>query len=507
MPEKIVVIGAGIGGLTAALLLAQAGLDVTVLEAAAAPGGKLRELKIGEAAIDAGPTVFTLRPIFEAIFADAEARLEDHLTLERLDVLARHAWDDGAQLDLFADPARNIDAIGAFAGSAAASGYAKFSARAKAIFETLDESFMQTQQPGLLGLVRNAGAKRGAGLLTLSPFASLWDELGRYFNNPKLRQLFGRYATYCGSSPFVAPATLMLIAHAEQLGVWRIAGGMHRLAEAMASLAASRGATFRYQTRVTDILAVNGRASGAKLAGGETIAADAVIANADLGALDAGLLGAAAAGAVKGLQKGASRSLSALTWALTGTTSGFPLSHHNVFFSGNYPAEFVEIGNGQLPRDPTIYLCAPGAKEFFCLVNAPPRGDQNQPAEAEEHECLNRVLEKLQRCGLSLTPERMITTGPRGFAGLFPGSGGALYGRSLEGWRDSFARPGPATKLPFLYLTGGSVHPGPGLPMAAMSGRLAAQRLLADFASTRTSFRAAMPGGISTPSAMTGSRR
>jgi 1-hydroxycarotenoid 3,4-desaturase len=483
MAEKIVVIGAGIGGLVAALLLAAAGLDVTVCEAAAGPGGKLREVDAGGVAIDAGPTVFTLRPVFETIFAEAGARLSDHLTLERLDVLARHGWEDGSRLDLFADAARNEAAIGNFAGAAAAAGYAKFAARAKRIFETLDAPFMQAEQPGLLGLARNAGVKGGAGLLQLSAFASLWDELGKYFSNPKLRQLFARYATYCGSSPFTAPGTLMLIAHAEQRGVWRITGGMHRLAAALAALAQARGAALRYHSKAVAISARGGRASGVRLADGEEIPADAVICNADLAALATGRFGEAAQRAVAGMMKGAERSLSALTWAITGTATGFDLAHHNVFFAKDYPAEFIALADGQLPPDPTIYLCAPRPGAFFCLVNAPPCGDASLPTPQQEEACLSLVLEKLRRCGLSLTPQRITATGPTGFAAMFPATGGALYGRALEGWRDSFTRPGAATKLPGLYLAGGSVHPGPGLPMAAMSGRLAARRILADLAS------------------------
>jgi 1-hydroxycarotenoid 3,4-desaturase len=485
MPEKIVVIGAGVGGLVAALLLAAAGLDVTVCEAAAGSGGKLREVGVGGVAIDAGPTVFTLRPVFEAIFAEAGARLSDHLTLERLDVLARHGWEDGSRLDLFADPARNVAAIGDFAGAAAAAGYAKFATRAQRIFETLDAPFMQVEQPGLLGLARHAGVKNTTGLLQLSAFASLWDELGKYFSNPKLRQLFARYATYCGSSPFTAPGTLMLIAHAEQLGVWRIVGGMHRLAVALAGLAAAKGAALRYSTKVTAISAARGRVSGVRLADGEEIPADAVICNADLAALAKGGFGGAAQHGVAGMMKGAERSLSALTWAMTGTAAGFDLAHHNVFFAKDYPAEFIALADGQLPPDPTIYLCAPQPGAFFCLVNAPPRGDAGMPTPDQEEACLNRVTEKLRRCGLRLTPERITATGPTGFAAMFPATGGALYGRALEGWRDSFTRPGAVTKLPGLYLAGGSVHPGPGLPMAAASGRLAARRLLADLASTK----------------------
>jgi 1-hydroxycarotenoid 3,4-desaturase len=496
---KLVIIGAGVAGLVAALLLAHAGLDVTLCEAQPTPGGKLREAAAGEARIDAGPTVFTLRPVFESIFAAAGARLEDHLTLERLDILARHFWEDGSRLDLFADPAKNTAAIGEFSSPAAAAGYRAFAARARKIFETLDNNFMQAPQPGLTGLIRNAGPGGFAGLLGLSPFATLWHELARYFPDPRLRQLFARYATYCGSSPFTAPATLMLIAYAEQAGVWRVAGGMFRLAQALATLAARRGAALRYRAQVSEILTQGGRASGVRLSGGETIPADAIIVNADLAALDSGRFGPAAQAAVAGLMKGAQRSLSALTWAMTGTATGTALAHHNVFFSQDYPAEFAAIARGALPADPTIYICAPGrGREFFVLVNAPPNGDTGHPTEAEERKCLNLVLAKLQRCGLTLRPDQVTRTGPPQFETMFPATGGALYGRALAGWRDSFARPGTATKLPGLYLAGGAIHPGPGLPMAALSGRLAAEHLLRDRASTNRSRAAAMPGGMST---------
>ena len=150
-PRSVIVIGAGIGGLVAAALLSAAGLQVTVCEAMAEPGGKLHEAMLPGAAIDAGPTLFTLRPVFERIFAEAGARLERHLALQRLDCLARHFWADGSRLDLFDDPVRNESAIRDFAGPKAADGYARFRQRAKRTFETLDDSFMRVPQPGLYG--------------------------------------------------------------------------------------------------------------------------------------------------------------------------------------------------------------------------------------------------------------------------------------------------------------------------------------------------------------------
>jgi 1-hydroxycarotenoid 3,4-desaturase len=465
---KVVVVGAGIGGLVSALLLAQAGIDVTVLEAAETPGGKLHQVSAGGALIDGGPTVFTMRGVFDGIFAAAGTDLESHLRLEKLDVLARHAWEDGSGLDLFAETARNVDAVGAFGGGAAARGYADFAKRARQIFELLDHSFMRVPQPGLFGLMRRAGP----GVASISPFDSLMDELGKYFTDPRLRQLFGRYATYCGSSPYEAPATLMLIAHAEAMGVWRIEGGMYALARVFFELAVSRGARFVFGARVKDVLVSGGRVCGVETAE-ETFVADAVVANADLAGIDAGFLGAAARKAVSGMMKGAKRSLSAVTWAMTGVAEGFPLAHHNVFFAQDYKAEFESLRAGKVPERPTVYVCAPAGKgEFFCLVNAPANG------EAVDEAVTENMLLQLERCGLRLRPESVVRSDPAAWERRFAGTGGALYGRALAGWKDSFARPGAKTKLPGFYLAGGGVHPGPGLPMAATSGRIAAQCVL-----------------------------
>jgi 1-hydroxycarotenoid 3,4-desaturase len=468
---RIAIIGAGIGGLAAALLLAAAGREVVVCEAAAHPGGKLREVVLDGVAIDAGPTVLTLRPVFESIFARAGLDLSAHLTLQPLDCLARHHWEDGAALDLFADTQRNVHAIGVFAGLAAARGYEKFSRRSQAIFETLDKNFMQIPQPGLAGLLRRAGP----GLMKISPFSSLWRELGQYFQDPRLRQLFARYATYCGASPFSAPATLMLIAHAEQRGVWRVEGGMYRLAAAFAEAAQGAGAVLRVATQVAEILLRNGRASGIKLADGEEISADHVIANVDVAALDAGLFGAAGKNAVAGMMHHATRSLSALTWVATATYTGSTPAHHNIFFSADYPAEFAELAARRLPRDPTVYLCAAAPGSVFLLVNA---AAGTHPTTQEVQECLNKVLGKLQNRGIRLELQKISCTGPAQFSEKFPATGGALYGRALTGWKDSFARPGAVTRLPGLLLAGGSAHPGPGLPMAAISGRIAADCVL-----------------------------
>ena len=158
-------------------------------------------------------------------------------------MLARHAWDDDTRLDLFADEERTIDAIGGFAGAAEAAGYRAFCRDTKRIYDILEKPFLRAPQPSMAGLIGAGGFRGLMRLPQIKPFSSMWSALGQYFSDPRLQQLFGRYATYCGSSPYLAPATLMLVAHVERAGVWSIDGGMHALAEALADGAKSFGAT------------------------------------------------------------------------------------------------------------------------------------------------------------------------------------------------------------------------------------------------------------------------
>jgi 1-hydroxycarotenoid 3,4-desaturase len=508
---RIAIIGAGIAGLVAALELAEAGMAVTVVEKAPSPGGKLRQIMVDGACIDAGPTVFTMRWVFEELFAAIGEDLAACLKLKPASILARHAWSAGERLDLFADIERSADAIGRFAGANDAQGYRAFCARAQRIYQTLEAPFLRSAKPSPLSLVTGGGLRGLGALGSLAPFTSMWKALGEYFHDWRLRQLFGRYATYCGSSPFDAPATLMLVAHVEQDGVWLLDGGMHRLATTLAVLAQARGAVFRYGETVAEIIVANGRASGLRLDGGEVIEADAVVANCDVAAFAAGCFGRAAASAAPETKR-QDRSLSAVTFALLGRTDGLRLSRHNVFFSRDYKAEFDDmLVHRTLPRAPTVYVCAQdrdadggapptGPERLFIIVNAPPSGDAQPLAAAEIAQCMERTFGQLERCGLRVerTPDRMVTTTPQAFEQLFPATGGALYGAASHGAMATFRRPTARSRLPGLYLASGSAHPGPGVPMAALSGRLAAAAAKADFASTGQSRTAATPGGTST---------
>jgi 1-hydroxycarotenoid 3,4-desaturase len=518
--HRVVVVGAGVAGLVAALQLAQRNIQVTLIEAADQPGGKMRQLVVDGAPIDSGPTVFTMRWIFEQIYASAGARLEDELKLTALPVLARHAWSETERMDLFADPGRSRDAIARLAGPAEAARFVQFCKEARKVYDTLEGPFIRSQSPTLASMAGDLGLRGLAVLASLGPMSNLWDALRQHFHDVRLQQLFARYATYCGSSPWQAPATLMLITQVELDGVWSVEGGMHALARSLAALAEKNGVRIRFGSPCTDILTEGKKVSGVRLASGEVLKADSVVFNGDASALSQGLLGAELRRAAPRLSSG-KRSLSALTWSVHASTEGFPLDRHNVFFQPDYAREFSDIfSRARLPQTPTVYVCAqdrgtaatastpsdlpPERDRLLVLVNAPAEGSRTL-TESEIDACETHSFSLLARYGLKVhrTPQNTQRTTPAEFHRLFPGSAGALYGMATHGWMSAFARSGAKTPLPGLYLAGGTVHPGPGVPMAAMSGQLAAATLMAHLDSTSRSRRVVISGGTSMRSATT----
>ncbi|MCC5955451.1 MAG: phytoene desaturase [Natronohydrobacter sp.] len=511
--DSVLVIGAGIGGLAAAIRLAARGLPVTLVEAQGWPGGKMRTTDSRAGTVDAGPTVLTLRAVLDDLFAEAGTTLAEHLSLTPLPVIARHYWADGAQLDLFSDPRASADAIGQGFGMQARDEFMHFDAATRALYDAFAGPIMLSGRPSALGAA-SAALARPALLRWLRPGLTLDAMLARQFTDPRLRQLFARYATYVGGNPQLAPALLALIWQAEARGVWAVKGGMAQLAQTLAGLFTRLGGVLRLNTPVTRLLTAQGRITGAELGGGAVIAASQVVFNGDPAALP--WLLDAPRRAPKPRQT-RPRSLSAHVWTFAAQVrpEGLgqdALAYHTVFFADDAKAEFAPLARGQVPHDPTIYVCAQdrsaampqGPERFQFILNAP--AVTTGAPRPKDIPCPTSPCTRLARFGLYLDPEQdsVTLTGPTDFAALFPHSQGALYGLSPNSPLATFLRPTARTRVKGLYLAGGGVHPGAGVPMAALSGKHAAEAVLSDRISAVMSRPMAMPGGISTGSATTG---
>ena len=364
--QRVIVIGAGIGGLVAALLLAARGLAVTVVERAAAPGGKMRRGRSGRrcarrAVRPSSPCAGCSRRS-----SPPPARLSrDHVPLRHAETLARHAWGDSERLDLFADPARSADAIGVFAGAREADGYRALLRRGAAHLRNT----AQTLHP------RAAAEPRRPRRATRASAACRICCASRRSRRCGTRSASISAIRGCASCsaatppiaarrPFSRPATLMLVAHVEQEGVWLVEGGMHRLARALADLAQARGATFRYGREARRIVIECGRtlrASCSPTASG--IAADAVVVNADVARA------ARRTARAPTPRRAAGRCPAAQPLALGGDlamrarTQGFPLLRHNVFFSRDYARRVRRDLRAPPPAGAADRLCLrPGSR-------------------------------------------------------------------------------------------------------------------------------------------------
>ncbi|TVR50670.1 MAG: FAD-dependent oxidoreductase, partial [Rhodobacteraceae bacterium] len=482
--DSVLVIGAGIGGLSAAIRLAARGLPVTLLEAQGWPGGKMRTTPSPAGPVDAGPTVLTMRDVLDDLFSEAGTTLDAHLSLTPLPVIARHFWQDGAQLDLFADPRANVDAIGQSFGAQARDEFERFDAATRALYNAFAGPIMRAGRPSIPGAGR-AALSRPALLPWLRPGLTLDAMLARQFTDPRLRQLFARYATYVGGNPQLAPALLALIWQAEAAGVWAVKGGMARLALVLAGLFTALGGQLRLNAPVARLITSKDRITAAQLADGEVIAARQVIFNGDPAALPYLLDAPARAPKPRQTQP---RSLSAHVWTFSAQVRAEgmgqqALAYHTVFFARDAAQEFTPLARGQTPQEPTIYVCAQdrsaglptGPERFQFILNAP--AVANGMARAKDMPCPTSPCTRLARFGLHLDPEpgSATLTAPSDFAVLFPHSQGAIYGLSPNNPLASFLRPTARTRIKGLYLAGGGVHPGAGVPMALMSGGHAAR--------------------------------
>jgi phytoene desaturase len=475
--SRVVVVGAGVGGLAVAARLAVQGHRVTVCESAAEVGGKLGVLERDGFRFDTGPSLLTMPQVFQELFADTGG-WPAGLELERLDPLARYRFADGSVLDSSDDREQMCRRLEAWSPGSGADWQALLT-RAERIWRASREPFVESALQGRRTLAGLA-LRHPADLLTLAPGRSLRDVGRRYLRDPRLRVLLDRYATYTGSDPRRAPAALAAVPWVEQAhGGWWVRGGLHRLADSLLERVLDLGVTVRTGTRV---VAIGDPARHVTLADGAVLDTDLVVANADAAHVYGDLVRCPPA--ARRLAR-ATPSLSGfvLLLAVEGGTPG--LAHHNVLLPADYDAELDAVfgATARPVDDPTLYVSVPpgqapvGCEAWLVLANAPRHGagrgavDWRAPGLAEAY--ADRLLDVLSRRGLDVRGRvrwREVRT-PADLEDRTGAVGGAIYGTSSNGAAAAFLRPSNRSPVPGLFLVGGSSHPGGGLPLVALSAR------------------------------------
>ena len=443
--SRVVVVGAGVGGLAAAMRLAHAGHAVTVLEQAATPGGKCGRVSAGAFAWDAGPSLLTLPQVFEALFEDTGAPLP--VPLQRVEPVTRYRFADGTGFELSADTGRSIAALEGWSPGAGAD-WRRFLATC--------EGMWRASIPFLTGPPpwppRRSGSPAPLDLVRVKPWWTLRQLARAHTSDPRLQMVIERFATYAGADPRRAPAALAVAGYVEHaFGAWHPRGGLYALVEAMVARLGELGGELRLSTPVRRVAR-----SRVQIDAG-FVPADVVIANADPRPLP---------------QRQRSLSGLAVMLGLRGRAADTP--HHAIRFPADYDAELDDVFVHRRPvRDPTVYVSAPpeapeGSEAWFVLVNAPAVGDAVDWA-AEEERLIDRlgvrdrILERARRTPGDLERE---TGAP----------GGAIYGRAPHGRLGTLRRPGNAVR-DGLWLVGGTTHPGGGLPLVALSGKIVADQI------------------------------
>lgn len=478
--QPILILGAGIGGLSAAIHLAARGQKVTVLEQNPAVGGKMSEITAGGFRFDTGPSVITMRGVFEDLFRAANRRLDDYLTLLPVEPLTRYFWQDGSRLDLSRDLPTTAAQISKLEPRDL-EGYLDFLTEAARLHRITGPVFTYGPPPSLESL-KHVTLKDA---LSVDVVRTLQASIERRIRHPHLRQLLGRFATYVGASPYLAPATLGVIAHVELTeGVWYPQGGIYAIARAYEKLARELGVEIRLNARVKEICLHGKQVSSVLLENGDILPTSTLISNLDVTATY-GLISSDRA--TRGLDTLKKRDVSCSGMILLlGVEGVYPeLAHHNIFFSSDYRREFEQIFSERvLPDEPTLYLCitsktdaahAPeGCENWFVMANAPAL----DPASSTVHRVAvtEKLLNRLASLGLDVRDkiryQQLLT--PLDIQQKTGAHRGALYGVSFNDRFAPFKRPHNCSEFGGLYFVGGTTHPGGGVPMVTLSGKLVA---------------------------------
>ncbi len=482
--KKAVVIGSGVAGLAVAVRLAVKGYKVSVFEANAYPGGKLSEINISGFRFDAGPSLFTMPWLVDELFHLADEESRTHFSYKRLDTITHYFYEDGTQLTSFAEPEKFAQEIQTKTGEPAekVTRYLKQNAER---FNLTSHMFLESSLHRWGTFVTPKALKTGLQLWKLDAFSTMHAANSRTFADKRVVQLFDRYATYNGSDPYRAPATLNVISHLEyNTGAYLPYGGMYDITMSLYELGKRLGVKYHFNTKASGIQIEQGRAVGVQVPDGP-VPADVVVSNMDAVNAHRKLLPDQKS-PKKALSQPRSNSAMVFYW---GMGKAFPqLGLHNVFFSKDYQEEFRHLSELKtVGDDPTIYLnitskyvptdAPQGMENWFVMVNVPPNTGQDW--EAVRHKIRRSVIQKLNRMlGVDLEPLIVAedVLDPVILEQRTSAYQGAIYGSDSNGRFAAFLKPANFhCKVKGLYFCGGGAHPGGGIPLCLLSAKIVAQ--------------------------------
>jgi diapolycopene oxygenase len=493
MKKQVAVIGAGLGGLSAAISLAAEGFAVRVFEKNDKVGGKLNVRRMEGFTFDLGPSILTLPHIFRRLFERAGRRMEDYVQIEEVRPHWRNFFEDGLTFDLTPDRAAMEQEL-AKLSTDETRGFYEFLDYSKKIYDLTDKGYFARGLESLSELVRFYGPWRS--LAGFDVLHSVDGGVRRFVREPHLVEALDYFIKYVGSSPYDAPALLNLIPYVQfHYGLWYVKGGMYALGEALERLARELGVEFELNCEIAEILHQGGRAEAVRLAGGGRFPADLFVSNMEVIPAYEKLLG-------EGLSflrsfKKFEPSCSGLVMHL-GVNRRYPqLAHHNFFYSRDPRRHFQSVFRDlDLSEDPTIYLVAPcrsdpgqappGCDVIKVLPHIPHIRDEAPFQEADYKALRERVLIKLERMGLTDLRRHIVAEDfwtPEDIRRKYYSNKGAIYGVVSDRSKNlGFKAPRRSRKYRNLYFVGGSVNPGGGMPMVVLSGQLARDMIVNDLA-------------------------
>jgi len=485
MPQqKAIIIGAGIAGISTAIRLAIKGYAVDVYEANSYPGGKLSELTVNGYRFDAGPSLFTMPQYVDELFSLAGKNPADYFTYQKLDIVCKYFYNDGTRISAYADTKKFASEISSKTGEPAAA-VVKYLANSRDIYTITNHVFLERSLHRLQTYMRWDTVRSVLRFPQIDPFRTMHKANSTSFKDERVVQFFDRYATYNGSNPYQAPATLNVIPHLEHhFGAYFPDGGMYSITQSLVKLAQEQGVTFNYNSKVEEIVVIDRQAKGIRVKG-ESILADTVISNMDVWFTYKSLL---AKHQVVHPQKtlGQERSSSALIFYWGIKKQFKQLDLHNIFFSGNYLFEFDHIWKKQsIYHDPTVYLnisskykaddAPEGCENWFVMINVPsskPHHSWPQLIAAARKNILAKLLEELGEDVEQLIECEEILD-PRSIESKTSSYQGSIYGTSSNNQFAAFLRhANRSSKINGLYFCGGSVHPGGGIPLCLLSAKI-----------------------------------